>query len=363
MEQAKVIDRALIERLAGVHGAPAVSILLGTDRHRPGDEAARLRLQAMLAQARRRLEADWGHEQSAKVVGRLERACRAVDWSHPDDAVAIFATADEDYAFQLPVPVRDRVVIEKTFATRDLVVAMQRTVRYRALVLSARVARLFEGWGSRLSEVVDGSFPFAVDAPRHTTPSHRDLPRRDPEAGAHRFVFRAVDRALNERSASDPVPVVVVAPDRDLAFFDEVTAHGRLIVARVAGDHTRATETELASLVRPYVDEAFSMQLATTVGAIEEAARQHNVALGVPAAWEAARQGRGRLLVVEEGYLYPAHLVDGKLVASTSRDGSLALDDAVDDIIESVLVNGGDAVVVEPGELGQYAPIALALRY
>jgi hypothetical protein len=358
-----VIDRTAVERLARVHAEPAVSILFTTDHHLPGDEAGPRRLRAMLDEARRRVAAEWDDDRAAKVLDHLERAGAAIDWRHPLDAVAIFATADDEYTFQLPVPVRDRVVIEATFATRELLLATQREVRYRVLVLSGEQARLFEGTGARVREVVDGRFPFSVEAPVHTTPSHRDLPRHDAAAGAHRFVYRSVDRVLNECSAREPLPIVVVAPERDLAYFDDVTAHARLIVARVAGDHARDGAARIATLVEPYVREAFAARDAATIGVIEEAASRHALALGVPAVWAAAMEGRGRLLVVETGFSCPARLVDGVPIPVAEGDGSLELDDAVDEIIEAVLVRRGEAVLVEPGELGQYAPIALALRH
>jgi hypothetical protein len=358
-----MVDRRVVEALARVHASPAVSIFSSTDRERPGNQEGPRRLRVLVDEARRRLVESWGEEETAKLVDRLERAGAGVDWGHPGDAVAIYATADEEHVFMLPIAVRDRVVIEETFATRELLLASQRAAPYRVLALSEQRARLFEGSGTRLEEVVGSGFPVDVEAPKHTGTPHRDLPVHDPAAGAHRFVFRAVDRALNERSARAPLPIVVVAPERDLAYFDEVTAHDRLIVARVAGDHTRASAGEIATVVAPHVERALVARRHETIEAIERAAGEHRVALDVIGAWIAAVEGRGRLLVVEDGYTFPARLVDGVLVPSAGTEGRHALDDAVDEIIEAVLVNGGDAVIVEPGQLGPYAPIALALRY
>jgi hypothetical protein len=358
-----MITRRTVEELARVHAAPAVSIFVSRDGNgsRNGKPANRLR--ALVDVARRRVVEAWGTNGTATLLDRLERVGAEVDWRYATDTVAIYATCDEDHVVLLDAPVDDRVVVEETFATRELLRAAQRSTRFRALVLSDRRARLFEGWGSRLDEVVDGVFPIDVEAPMHTAAPHRDLPVHQHAEGAHRFVYRAVDRALNERTVRAPLPIVLVAPERDLAYFDEVTAHRRLIVARVSGNYTHANADEIGTLVAPHIAGAVAARHDATVGAIERAAGQHRVALDLNAIWAAAMSGRGQLLVVEDGYQVPACVVDGVLGPPGTCDERNAVADAVDEIIEAVLLQGGDAVIVEPGRLGQYAPIALAMRY
>jgi hypothetical protein len=358
-----VIDRELVETMARVQAFPAVSIFLNTDRHRPGNGEDPRRLRLLVDDARRRLGDTWNADEAAKLVDRIECAGAHVDWSHPDDALALYVTSDQEHVFRLPTPVRERVVIEETFATRELLVAAQVAARFRVLVLSEEGARLFEGDARHLHELHHAGFPVAVPVRGRASTPHRDLPRHEGAAEAHRFVFRAVDRSLAERSLADPLPVVVVAPERDLAYFDEVTAHSHSIVARIAGDLTYAHPAKVAALVVPHVQAAVEARHATTVGAIEQAATEHRIALTMPRIWAAAMEGRGRVLVVEEDFTYPAQVVDGVLIGRGDSDSVHAVDDAVDEIIEAVLLHGGDAVVVGPGRLGQYAPIALALRY
>jgi release factor family 3 len=358
-----VIDHHLVETMARVQAFPAVSIFLNTDRHRPGNVEDPRRLRVLVDEARQRLADSWDKDDSAKLVDRIERVGGDIDWGHPDDALALYVTSDEEHIFRLPMPVRERVVIEETFATRELLLAAQIAARFRVLVVSEDAARMFEGAGRRLHEVHGAGFPMASLVPKPGSAPHRDLPVHETAAAAHRFVFRAVDRNLGERNAADPLPLAVVAPERDLAYFDEVTAHSDSIVARIAGDHTHAHPAEIAALVVPHVQAAFEARHATAVGTIEQAATEHRVALTIPQIWAAAMEGRGRVLVVEDDFTYPAHVVGGVLVPRGGSDSAHAVEDAVDEIIEAVLLHGGDAVIVGPGRLGQYEPIALALRY
>ena len=66
-------------------------------------------------------------------------------------------------------------------------------------------------------------------------------------------------------------------------------------------------------------------------------------------------------LVVEEGFTVPRHWVDG-LTPGDEPDAQLAVDDVVDDVIETVLLHGGEVAFVAPGTLDPEGHIGLILR-
>jgi hypothetical protein len=81
--------------------------------------------------------------------------------------------------------------------------------------------------------------------------------------------------------------------------------------------------------------------------------------------WHLAGLGRGKVLVVEEGYHQPARVnqwghLDLKIDDPTAPD---VMDDAVDEAITTVLAKGGQVVFVEDGELAFHHRIALILRH
>jgi hypothetical protein len=81
--------------------------------------------------------------------------------------------------------------------------------------------------------------------------------------------------------------------------------------------------------------------------------------------WHLARLGRGKVLVVEEGYHRPARLNEWEQLDLNVEDPTApgVLDDAVDEVIETVLAKGGEVVFVEDGELAFHDRISLILRY
>jgi hypothetical protein len=87
-------------------------------------------------------------------------------------------------------------------------------------------------------------------------------------------------------------------------------------------------------------------------------------AFGVDRVWAAARTGRVTVLCVEDGFTYPARPVrDGRgLEVADPLDGRDVLDDAVDEIIELVRLDGGRVVTVRDGALAGCGSIGALLR-
>jgi hypothetical protein len=81
--------------------------------------------------------------------------------------------------------------------------------------------------------------------------------------------------------------------------------------------------------------------------------------------WRMAHEGRGRLLLVEEDYHTPGKLDETGIHLSVVDDPAApgVIDDAVDEVIETVLSKQGRVVFTPNGSLEQHQRIALILRY
>lgn len=344
------MDIADVEKLAGVRGSPAVSIMCRLDRRRPGNLEDPRRLEALRKRAGDAVLRTHDEQRVAPLLRQIDRAVASVDLTHPPEAVAILVTEDESHVLPLPFPVFSRVVVDDTFATRDLVSAAQHALRARVLVLAAERARCFDAIGHSLEEVHGHGFPLHISPPVQEDTPHRDLPIGEEEqAEAHRYVLRAVDTAVAELQAHDHRPLVVVAVVRELAYFDEVTRFGNDIIGRVHGNHVEDTPARIESVVEPVLTAELARRSA-------EAVERANEAVGTGAATRfakvaaAADEGRGHELIIEENLR----------IATTPAEG---LDDPVDEIVDAVLAHGGQVTTVPDGALGDLGGIVLTLRY
>jgi hypothetical protein len=181
---------------------------------------------------------------------------------------------------------------------------------------------------------------------------------------SHREFFRKVDDALAAIQTEDPLPVVVVGVDRYLAFYQEVTKNPDAIVGLVAGSHDNPKPSALGKLVWPVFQTGATLRRTRALVRLSEAVKINRHASGIDQVWRAAFDNRCQTLLVETDFDYPADIApDGTRLLPYTGRGPSSLDDAVDEVIETVVARGGDVFFYEPGVLDLHQRIAAVLRY
>ena len=90
------------------------------------------------------------------------------------------------------------------------------------------------------------------------------------------------------------------------------------------------------------------------------------IAIGIRNVWKEAMERKGRLLVIEKNYMCAAdYSNDNEVIIphDDTRNNAFYIKDAVDDVIERVLDNGGDVEFVDEGLLKEYEKIVLINYY
>jgi hypothetical protein len=367
--------RDVVDRLLDIQADLVVTITAAVDRARPGGDADRIRLRNLVAEARRRVLARRVGSDAHAVIDNLERAASVIEIDRSAHGVVIVATDAVSDAYALPFPGRDAVSLATTPATRFLVQGLRRSPRYRVLVLSDRATRLFEAVRDQLVEVRDAGFPFEADV----TPRDRRAvggrfalaPGRDDKEQWRNF-YRDVDRALTDVAERDRLPMVLVGVKRSTVLFEEVSRNTAHVAGRVDGAHDHASPHELGRLAWPIMREVLRQRRRDVVAQLAEARGTSRAVTGIEESWRLGRQGRGRLLVVEEDYrAEPAREIDGRLVdaaphGASGRNGSngdtAVMDDPVDELVEHVVRASGAVEFVAPGALAEMGHVGLILR-
>lgn len=321
-------------------------------------------LDPLLVEVADRLRLEVDDEEVAARLEDLRRLAGEVADDRGQRAVALFACRSHRAASRLPEPVRDRVVVDETFATRDVVRAVHRSPEYLVLLLTEPDARLYEGRGRIHREVVTGGFPFTAAT---LDGIGRDR-RHDPGVSRDRHLddlTRAVDRCLSD-SGHDDWPIVAVGGRERLAKYAARSRHQSRIIGTVAHGRTdRAGPGRLGDLVWPVIEDWLADQAETAMHEIDRAIGAKRLSAGIDEVWPLAQEGRGRLLVVEQSFEYPAYLAPDGEVLEPADDPAApgVLDDAVDEVIEHVLVHDGRVTFVPDGALADRGRVALTLRY
>lgn len=355
-----------VRLLQQITGYPCVTITLPTHRTVPENRQDPVRLKNLLKEATERLLGEFNKRDIEALLKRLENLASAIDFRSTLDGLALFVNQDFGRAFQLPFPIKERVVIGETFFTRDLVHALNHSTRYWVLVLSEKPTRLYEGFNHELTEVEEGGFPMIHEGPGGEAPlpggfGIKKSAYRDEK---HLQFFRKVDEALKPFLANDPLPLIVVGVDRYHAFFNEVSAHTKAVIGTVTGSHDKTSPHELSKLVQPLVDQHRDEKKQEALEQLERSVSERKLVSTIGEVWRKAHEGRGDLLLVEEDFHFPARLDEnGALVPADDPSATDVMDDAVDDIIETVLNKQGRVVFVENGKLEEHRRIAMVLRF
>ncbi len=340
-------ERVLL--LQSVRDDPCVSVLATTSpARRMTDDDAR-RLQRLVGDAAARLTDD-GVADAADLVAALEEAAAAAFAGPTGSAIALFVNRVVREVVRLPVPVTDRVVLDPTFATRDLVRSLHRTPRHVALLLSVRSARLLEGVADDLRPPPRSPFPLTVGDGRG----------RESEAA----FLRRVDEALGAHLRLHPAPLVLVGAERTLARFRKLSRNTGRLAGSVTGDLTRAPLPTLAPRIREVLTAYLRSRESEALSALQQRRSRRGVVDGIEAAWLAARWERPEMLAVEEGFCFPARVSpDGDfLTPAADVEHPDVVDDAVDELIETVLLRGGWVAFVADGALAEHGRVVLTLR-
>lgn len=341
--------------------------MLPTHRTWPENQQDSLRLRNLIAEASTRLLAEFPRREIETILAKLDELTQAIDYRYLLDGLAIFVNQEYAKKFVLPFPIRERVIINHTFATRDIIFALNRTQPYWVLVLSEKPTRLYQGLNNHLEEITEDDFPMFHLGPggAESLPGGFGIKKSAYRDEYDRKFFRHVDAALSGVVSERSLPLVLVGVERNLAFFLEVTQNAGLVTASLQGSHDSTPAPELAELVWPLVKSQIAIKRQEALEELEISAASGRVAAGVNAIWTNAIDGRGALLLVEQNYHYPAHLEDdGRvLLAAADTTEPNVIDDAVDEIIEIVLAKQGRVMFTEDGQLDKYGHIALILRY
>ena len=346
---------------------PSVSLLLDTApaRMMTSLDAARLRRLAERARQRLGLELAGGH--LAHMEYRLARAVAAAEGGPTDAGIAIFVSARQLMIMRLPLAPTSRVVIDPTFATRDLLDTLQHIPSYRVAVLSSTGPQLFEGRANSLTPISDASVPPTPTSPGSRGIGRLDAPRRESRLTRHlhQELVATMDRALDARDeTAGQLPLIVIGSPRLIALFRRRSRHERDTIGHVRSIQPHVRMTSIQRLVGPAL-EAWQAQLAEEQAArFKHAMRQGTIAWGVQAASAAILANEAEHLWVERGYAVAARRSnDGTLNIVEDPEMPGVIDDVVDDLIEIAASKGTPSDMIDRTRRGSAkGAIAVQLR-
>jgi hypothetical protein len=346
---------------------PAVSVLTPTHPREPYRAQDQVRLRNVVAEAKKQLEADPSvtRERRADVEQQLDQALAEVDLTYAEDGLVIFAAPGEHQVWSLARTVPERVVLSDTFLTRNLVSARAAERPYWVLSVSADRVTLWNGSLDRVAAARVGGFPLTrsvenFDAERRERIG--DMPSTFRDEGTRHFLKDA-DSAMSAILRGNPRPLYITGEPAALSLLDEIGGVTKDAVHIPHGGLAHGTREAVWQAIQPLIT-AEHLRHADAVARELEAARGRKAfAAGVDEVWRSAREGRVRLLAVEENYRITVRGEDGDHLIPAESGELDAHEDIVDEIVEQCLETGAEVRFVPDGTLDDAQGIAGVLRY
>lgn len=356
------MDKKVLNDLLEVREYPCISVILPTYRTAPDNQKNAIRLKNLVKQATDKLEQELGKRDSKDLTEKLKDLATKVDISRTLDGLALFVSKSVQKMVDIPFRVRERVIIDKTFATRDLIMSVNRGTHYYILDVSLYRARLLSCFRDQAEEITENGFPVQSEFPMlELNPADFS---REKEKQIKEF-FNKVDKIFLSHYNSQPTRLVIAGVQKNLAMYREVADVKDLIYEQLEGNYETTSPHDLGKKAWEVVRAKNREQRHQALNEIQKAISAQRLASGIAEVWRFAAEGRVSMLISEEEYHVSAGLEeDNSLVLDTSNlPENRIMPDAVDEVAEIVISKGGKVTFVDDGTLGNHQKIAAILRY
>lgn len=351
-----------LKKLKEVTSDCCVTIILQTHRTRPDNEKDPIVLKNLAKEAETRLIADYDRKLAAAIVVKINKLANTIDHSYNQESLILFVNENIAEFIRLPVQVHNRVVVDKTFATRDLVRALHRESAYYVLTLSRNKARLIEAFNDKVvSEIKDG-FPMENTYLVPVQAGEAAIANRQTSLIVE--FFNQVDKQLNAVHKVNPLQVIIATEESNYSEYLKVADRKEIIVAHLNGSRDEEKANHIVDAAWPIMKQFNSEKNHQRLSELAAALSSGHFITDFNEIWKAIEEGRSKTLFVKEGYFQPARLENNTIeLISPASTKQANVDDIIDEMIEKSFSYGGDAVFISGEGLQKFQGLVLVTRY
>jgi hypothetical protein len=341
-----------------------ITIILNTHRTKPEKLQDPIALKNLIQQAKSRLMKNEDEEKSNTLFEKLEKLSESIDHTYNQESLLLFVNESICTYTRLPISVGNRVVIDKTFATRDLIRAMHQETNYFILVLSEQQVRLIEAMNDKVVQEIGNPFPIINTHLFPTTKAEKKNGHIQTQLISE--FFNQVDKAYNAIHYIHPLPLLICSEASNYHEFKKIADHQHPIFpVFMKGNHLiekgNSITKEAWKVVKKYTIERENQRLDE----LEEAVSNGNYISDLNEIWAAIPTGQIQTLFLEESLFQSAQIKENSLslVGDEIRENRDVVDDIYDEIIEANMNHGGEIVFVPDGSLKNHNGFAAITRY
>lgn len=362
-----VITPEIREVMQAVHYRPAVSIIMPYTHKINLATELNYSLKTAADKVEKNLAANYPEDLARLVMQKLRQLIKTISYDTGKKSIAIYVSPVFEKVLYLDMEVEEKILVDESFEIRDLVYSKKQLHKYLLLLLSAGALQVYLCHSAGIEKIISGISGSAEgimnDAPEKV--GNFSDPHERKEIIMEKFLHHA-DKLLDDTLHVYHLPLFIMGTDRILGHFRKITKHAAAVIDYIPGNYESASPAALREILVPYAEGWKKIKQQEILSRLEEAAGNKKLVTGIKDVWKEAMDLKGKLLVVEKNYMYPAEhdgTPGGITEAPVSPRHFSSIKDAVDDVIEKVLANGGDVEFVTEGTLKNFQQIALELYY
>lgn len=354
-----------INELKSIRSDNCITIIMTSHRTKPEYLNDGLRLKNLIKEVETRLLADVGKKEAGILLKRVNDLANQIDHSQNIDSLILFVNEDVAEYMRLPIKVADRVVIDETFATRDLIRALHLETQYFILVLSQENTRLIEAVSDKSVREVRGEFPYENKRFHTKRRTAHSIPSKQTNLITE--YFNLADKKMNVIRKDKPLPVLLCGLEENNNQYMKVADVKEAILP------FHVNKGMINEPVHTIVEEAWKVMKDYVAKKNNERKEELRMAVSenkflsdTNEIWRAIHNGRVQTIFIEQGLFQPAILTEDnqiEYVAEERRNDTGIIDDIYDEMIEANMDFGGDVVFLPKGELEKFNGFGAITRY
>lgn len=353
-----------LKKLKNVVSENCITIILNTHRTSPDNQMDSIALKNLIKDAEERLFTDEKKRDAKHLVDRLKDLETQIDHRQNLESLILFVNDNIAEYTRLPIAVENRVVIDNTFATRDLIRAMHLENHYYVLVLSQQEVRLIEAFNDKV--IAEVGNPFPIDNSQFHSTTRAELSNASRQTNLIAEFFNQVDKEVNQLRKENPLPVLICTEESNYHEYLKIADEKQSIFDTFLGgnrlnEKAHAIVTEGWKTVKDYTVEKNN----TRKQELKKAVSQNKFLSDTNDILQAIKEGRVQTIFIEQGNFQPALWENDHIqyVSDKLRDKKGIVDDIYDELIELNMSYGGDVVFLPKGELSKFNGFGAITRY
>ncbi|MBK9270476.1 MAG: hypothetical protein IPM48_02675 [Saprospiraceae bacterium] len=339
-----------------------ISIVLNTHRTKPDNLQDRILLKNLIKEAEERLHRDYDKALASRLSDQLHKCAESIDHDYNKEGLILHVNENIAEYHRIGIPVQNRVIIDPSFSSRDLIRAKQLALDYFVLVLSKQTAKLYFVHSEDGIQELTGDFPIV----NHHVPA--DPLIQSTNKGQDNLVeefFNQVDKKLHKYFTESKHSVLLLTESRNYDHYLKIADHKNRLAGYVHGNFENTSAHQILNASQEYMTQKTLDAFEEKMNDLAKAQKAGKVVSDTAEIWRAIKEGKGQTLFVQSDLILPAVVMDHQivLVQKAHSTEKFSTDDLIDEMIEHNILQGGEVVFANNGSLDAYQGLALSVRY